>query len=221
MTHRGIAYRLSLLVALLALYYAWDWMPVRFLQRDATAWLLQQTGYNPIRYVYEGSPAIFLKGKTHHYSATCTYLAPLLIAAPFIWVFGASRRSNIGRTAITTLIILGGNLVRCWASVYLAIHGMARLYAHDLPNYAFGVCVVAIPVLASLRRDFGHQSASSPATHVAYAACKPYNAGQSPIGIMRDSHQYVIHMTLGARVGDPDVRLRCPWSVDCGGAHRR
>lgn len=73
MTHRCAAYRISALVVLLALFYSWDWMSLRVAQRDVIGWSLRVSGYNPIFFVHEGSPALSVEGKTHYYLPVCTY----------------------------------------------------------------------------------------------------------------------------------------------------
>ena len=131
-------------------------MPLCVVQRDLIAWSLRASGYGPISFVYGPSPAVAVGDKSHYYAAECTYLQLLLIVAPFLWVFGASRRRNILRIATVGLVILCANVVRCWAAVYLDVIDVPRFYAHDLPNYLFGSMAVIVPVLA-LRRDFGNR----------------------------------------------------------------
>jgi len=154
-TKHGAAYRISALVVLLALFYSWDWMAFRVMLRDVTGWSVRVSGYDPTSFVYEGSPALGVEGKVHYYSPECTYLDLLMIVAPFLWVFGASRWSNILRIGIVALVIQGWNLVRCWAAVYFDVLGVDRFYAHDLPDYIIWWPTVAAVVLLALRRDFG------------------------------------------------------------------
>lgn len=160
MTIRCAAYRMLALVVLLTLFYAWDWMPLRVLQRDVVAWSVRVSGFATTSFVYEGSPALGVEGKVHFYTAECTYFDLLMIVAPFLWVFGASRRSNILRIGIAALVILGGNLIRTWASVFFNVRGTDRFYAHDLPDYIIWWPTVAVAVLLALRRDFGKPFAS-------------------------------------------------------------
>lgn len=154
MTNRSAGYRICALVVLLASFYAWDWMPLRVVLRDVIAWSVRVSGYTSTSFVYDGSPALGAEGKVHHYTPECTYLALVMVVAPFLWVFGASRRSNILRLGIAMLVILGCNLVRCWAAVYLDVLGVERFYAHDLPNYAICSGTILIVVIAAIRRDF-------------------------------------------------------------------
>ena len=160
MTVRCAAYRVSALVVLLASFYAWDWMPFRVALRDVIGWSVRVSGHSPTSFVYEASPALSVEGKVHYYTAECTYLDLLMIVAPFVWVFGASRWRNMLRIAIAASVILGGNLVRCWAAVYLDVQGVSRFYAHDLPDYLIWWPTVAVVVLLALRRDFGKTTVS-------------------------------------------------------------
>ena len=103
--------------------------------------------------LYEGSPALSVEGNVHYYTAECTYLDLVLIIAPLLWVFGASLWRNTRRIAIAALVILGGNLIRTWASVYFHVRGMDRFYAHDLPDYIIWWPTVVVLALLALRRD--------------------------------------------------------------------
>ncbi|MGB2986246.1 MAG: hypothetical protein WBE26_10215 [Phycisphaerae bacterium] len=162
MTNRMVLYRFVALAALLGLFDAWDWMPLRVLQRDVIGWSVRVSGYSPTSFVYEGSPAVGVEGKVHFYSAECTYLDLLMIVAPFLWVFGASRRSNILRIGVVALVILGGNLVRCWAAIYLDVLGVDRFYAHDLPDYIIWWPTVVVVALLALRRDLRDHFGATP-----------------------------------------------------------
>jgi len=153
MTKRILTYRFASLGVLLAMFYAWDWMPLRVGLRDAIGWSFRVRGYNPRSFVYEGSPALSVEGKVHFYSPECTYVDLLFMVVPFVWIFGATHRSNIQWLAIATLAIVGTNLVRCWAAVYLDVIGVSRFYAHDLPDYILWWPTVGVVVLLSLWRD--------------------------------------------------------------------
>ena len=162
MTLRCAAYRVSALVVLLASFYAWDWMSCRVALRDVIAWSIRVSGRSPTAFVYEASPALSVEGKVHYYTAECTYLDLLMIVAPFVWVFGATPRGNIVRVAIATSVVLGGNLVRCWAAVYLDVLGVDRFYAHDLPDYILWWPTVVIVALLALRRDLRDHLGATP-----------------------------------------------------------
>ena len=149
--------RVSVLALLVGMFYALDWMPLRVVQRDVIGWSLRVAGYAPEAFVHEGSPAFCLADVVYFYTAECTYLDLLLIVAPFVWVFGASRRSNILRISFAALVILGGNLIRTWSSVYFNVRGTDWFYTHDLPDYIIWWPTVAIVVLLALRRDFGER----------------------------------------------------------------
>jgi len=152
---------------LLSVYYGLDWMPLRVAQRDAIGWSLRASGYEPWSFVHEGSPAIRAGHEVYFYTEECTYLDLVMIVSPFIWVFGASLRRNILRVSITALVILTGNVVRCWVAVYLGARGIHRFYAHDLPDYIIWWPTVVAVVLFALRRDFGDRRDSPTNTHPA------------------------------------------------------
>ncbi|UCC32399.1 MAG: hypothetical protein JSU86_08980 [Phycisphaerales bacterium] len=159
---RRVTRRVSVLALLAAMFYALDWMPFRVVQRDVIGWSLRVAGYDTVAFIHEGSPALGAEGKVHHYTAACTYLDLLIIVAPLVWVFGASHRSNILRIAIAALVILGGNLIRTWAAVYLDVLGVERFYAHDLPDYIIWWPTVAVVALLALRRDFDGRFGATP-----------------------------------------------------------
>ncbi len=161
MTRHVVVYRFIALVALVGLFDAWDWMPFRVAQRDVIGWSVRVSGYNPISSVYEGSPAIRVGDEVYFYTAECTYFDLLMIVAPFVWVFGASRRRNILRIAIVAFVILGGNLIRTWASVYFNVRGTDWFYTHDLPDYIIWWPTAVIVPLLALRRDLGGRSEST------------------------------------------------------------
>jgi len=146
------------LAFLLGAFYALDWMPLRVTQRDVIGWSVRAAGYDPVAFVHEGSPAIRVAEEIYFYTAECTYLDLLMIVAPFLWVFGASRRSNILRIAIAVFVILGGNLIRTWASVYFNVRGTDWFYTHDLPDYIIWWPTAVIVPLLALRRDLGGRS---------------------------------------------------------------
>lgn len=151
---RTVVFRFIALGGLLGLVNAWDWMPIRVLLRDVIGWSVRVSGYNPISFVHEGSPALSVEGKVHYYTVECTYLDLLMVVLPFVWVFTENIRMNILRVGIAALVILGWNLVRCWAAVYLDVRGVNRFYAHDLPVYSSWSIAVVGAVLAAIRRDF-------------------------------------------------------------------
>lgn len=160
MNRRIIAKRFVALTALLGLYHAWDWMPLRTMQRDLIGWSLRVSGYTSTSFVYDGSPALGVEDKIHYYSPECTYLDLFLMVVPFVWVLGVKRRNNVLRISIAVLVISGGNLIRCWAAVYLDVVGVERFYAHDLPDYIIWWPTVIIVALLALRRDFGDRFGS-------------------------------------------------------------
>ena len=155
---RVLLLRVCMMGALLSLFYGLDWIPFRAAQRDLIAWSLGLQGYAPEAFTHEGSPALRVGDHAFSFTAECTYLDLLMIVAPFLWVFGASLRRNILRIGIAALIILGGNLIRCWASVYFNVRGIDWFYTHDLPDYVIWWPTVAVVVLLALRRDFGDPS---------------------------------------------------------------
>jgi len=159
---RRVTRRVLVLALLVGSFYAWDWMPLRVLLRDVIGWSLRVSGYNPISFVHEGSPAIRVAEEVYFYTAECTYFDLLMIVAPFLWVFGASRRSNILRIAIAVLVILGGNLIRTWASVYFNVRGTDWFYTHDLPDHIIWWPTVVVVALLALRRDFGDRFKPTP-----------------------------------------------------------
>jgi exosortase/archaeosortase family protein len=153
MIRRVISCRLIALLVLLGLFYGYDWMPLRVAQRDLIGCSLRVTGYAPQAFVHEGSPAVRVGEYSFFYTAECTYLHPLLIVVPLLWVFGASRRSNLLRITIAALAILGGNLVRTWGAVYFHIRGTDWFYTHDLPNYLLWWPTAVVVLLLAVRRD--------------------------------------------------------------------
>ena len=116
-------------------------------------WSLRVAGYAPEAFVHEESPAVRVGEHVFLYTAECTYLDLLMIVAPLLWVFGASRRSNLLRIAIAALVILGGNLIRTWASVYFHVCRTSPSRAHDLPDYLIWWPTVVVLAVLSLRRD--------------------------------------------------------------------
>jgi len=158
MTRSIVLYRFVALVVLFGLFYALDWMQLRVALRDAIKWSFEQAGYSLEALVHEGSPAIKVDGKIHFYTAECTYLDLVMMVTPFVWVFGATHWSNLLRIAIMVLVILVGNLVRCWTAVYLDVRGVSRFYAHDLPDCLVWWPTVVIVALLALRRDLGDHS---------------------------------------------------------------
>jgi len=162
MNSSNIVRRFSALVVLLVVFYSMEWMQLRIVERNMIGRLLRISGYNTIEYMYEGSPALRVNEKLHYYGTECTYLDLVMTVAPFLWVFGAHRRVNLLRIGIVTLLILGGNLLRCWAAVWLDVLGVERLYAHDLPDYVIWWPTVVFAVVFALRGDIGrHKDAMS------------------------------------------------------------
>lgn len=158
---RALLLRVCAMGVLLSLFYGLDWMSFRVAQRDAIGWSLRVAGYAPEAFVHEGSPAVRVRDHVFFYTAECTYLDLLMIVTPLLWVFGASLWRNICRIAIAALVILGGNLIRTWASVYFNVRGTDWFYTHDLPDYLIWWPTVVVVALLALRRDFGDRFISS------------------------------------------------------------
>ncbi len=162
MTRRIVPYRLIAILVLLGLFEAYDWMPLRVAQRDLIGWSVRVSGYSPISFVHEGSPAVRVGEYSFFYTAECTYLDLLLTVAPLLWVFGASHWRNIRRIAIAALIILIGNVIRTWASVYFHVRGTDWFYTHDLPDYLIWWPTVVVLALLALRRDLRDHFGAKP-----------------------------------------------------------
>lgn len=158
MTRHVVVYRFVVLAVLFGVFDAWDWMPLRVGQRDVAGWSIRVSGYDAAALTHEGSPAIRVAEEIYFYTAECTYFDLLMIVVPFVWVFGASRRSNILRLAIAAVVILGGNPIRTWASVYFNVRGTDWFYTHDLPDYIIWWPTAVIVPLLALRRDLGGRS---------------------------------------------------------------
>ena len=162
---RTVTRRVSVLALLVGMFHAVDWMPFRAAQRDLVGWSLGMASYAPEAFTHEGSPALRVGDHAFSFTAECTYLDLLMIVAPFLWVFGASLWRNILRIGIAALVILGGNLIRCWASVYFFVRGIDWFYTHDLPDYIMWWPTVAVVVLLALRRDFRDRCGSPLKAH--------------------------------------------------------
>jgi exosortase/archaeosortase family protein len=148
--------RIGLLGITVGLFYCMNWMWLRVMQRDVTVWSLRKTGYIPVMLNSEGSPGIRVGAEMYYYTAQCTYLDLLMIVAPLVWVFGAPCWRNSLRIVVAAVVILVGNLIRSWASVYFNVRGADWFYTHDLPNYMIWCLTVSITVLLALRRDLSH-----------------------------------------------------------------
>jgi exosortase/archaeosortase family protein len=159
---RIVVYRFLALGLLLGLFDAWDWMPFRVAQRNVIARSLCMVGYAPQAFTHEGSPAVRVGDYVFFYTAECTYVDLFFTVVPFVWAFAASRRGNILRIALAAVIILGGNLIRTWASVYFNVRGTDWFYTHDLPDYIIWWPTVVVVALLALRRDFGDRFKPTP-----------------------------------------------------------
>jgi hypothetical protein len=155
---RALFARALISTLLVGVFYAWNWIPLRVAQRDVIEWSLRRTEYAPAAVLHDGAPAIRVADEYYFFTAECTYLDLVMIVVPFLWVFGASRRSNVLRITIAALAILGGNLVRSWAAVYFNVRGTDWFYTHDLPDYLIWWPTVAIVVVLALRRDRRYES---------------------------------------------------------------
>jgi len=157
---RFLVVRVCVLGALLSFFYLLDWMPLRQAQRDVIAWAFRESGYYAITFMHEGSPAINIGETAHLYTAECTCLDLVMTVVPFLWVFGARYQRNIVKIAVAVLIISAANLIRCCAALYLDLIGVARFYAHDLPDHILWWPTVVVVALLALRRDFGRPFAA-------------------------------------------------------------
>lgn len=179
----NVVLRFVALAVLYGLFWAWDWMPIRVLLRDVIGWSIRVSGYAPASFVYYGSPALGVQSKVHHYSQECTYIDLLIIVLPFIWRFGDTLQNNIWRIGIATVVILGLNLVRCWAAVYLDVRGVGRFLAHDLPDYVVWWPTVVIVALLALQHDYGDRI-QQPST--AIEAEFPMHVDETPVSMSED-----------------------------------
>jgi exosortase/archaeosortase family protein len=157
--------RISFLAILVTTYYAWDWMPLCVAERNAVSALLRVVGYLPEAFLHDGSPALRLGTESYLYTAECTYIDLLLTLVPFVWLFEGTILANMRRIAIAAIIILVGNLIRSWISVYLNLRGIDWFYAHDLPDYVIWWPTVVVVVVLALRRDFGEPGQSYRGSH--------------------------------------------------------
>jgi exosortase/archaeosortase family protein len=176
-----VGYRLTALALLVGAFYMLDWMPLRTTQRDLIAWSLRMADYAPVAFTHDGSPAIRVEKRVYFYTAECTYLDLFLIVAPFLWVFGGYLRGNILRVAVAALVILGGNLIRSWASIYYNVRGTEWFYAHDLPDHMIWWATAAFVVLLAVRRDLRGRTGASPTARVLEAEMSvPVNENHVP-----------------------------------------
>jgi hypothetical protein len=163
--------RIAFLGVAVGLFYALDWTHMRTSQRDLIQHGLQVAGYAPVPFDYNGSPALTVGDRAHFFTAECTYADLFLIVLPFLWVVGARRGSNALRLLAAGLIILGGNLVRSFASVYINVLGVSWFWAHDLPDYLLWWPTFLYVLLQAMRHDLGSGSPSR-VSNVRHANCE-------------------------------------------------
>lgn len=154
--------RLAALGALLPLYYAFEWMPLRLAVRDALAAILQLLGHPAIPLGSGLDVRILLRQELFEVTANCTYADLMLMLAPLIW---RPRRSLTANAAVLALLVPGVfafNLARLVLAVELHGRGLSWDQAHHLPDAGLHVAVLAGALLLALRSDrLGMEGAES------------------------------------------------------------
>lgn len=150
---RLAAYRVVIVVLLLGVFYAFDWMPFRIALRDAVAHAVRLSGYTPISFYYRQSPAVSVQGRIHYYSRECTNIALYFVVTPFLYVFGAQLWRSAMRIVIAGVIVLGVNIGRCWVAVYFDVLNVDRFYSHDLIYHVGWWSTALTVVVFAIRRD--------------------------------------------------------------------
>lgn len=156
----SFSYRLVALAILLGIFYSLDWMPMRNVQRNVVAWSLGLTGHHTEPCCHDGSPALRINDRLYFYTPQCTYIDLLTFVIPFLWRQGASHRNNLIRIVFAALVIIGGNLVRTWASVHFNVRGADWFWTHHLPHYVIWSFTVTVAGIVAARRDARYAWAS-------------------------------------------------------------
>ena len=145
--------RLTALAALLPLYYAFDWMPLRLAVRDALVAILPLLGHPAIPLTSGAWVGILLSQGSFEVTANCTYADLTLTLAPFVWRFHRPWRANAAALALLAPGVFALNLARLALAVDLHARGLSWDRAHHLPDTGLHMAVIALAVLLALRSD--------------------------------------------------------------------
>jgi len=146
--------RLSALAFLVLLYYLISWTQFQRGLRNLVGLVLNLVGEESFRTGIGGAPALFLAdGRVYAFTANCTYIELLLLAAPFCWRFGRPIGVNLIRLSALAAGLLVLNVGRLTMALFLNQHGSPWTLVHDAPDVLIHIAVIGLAALSALMAD--------------------------------------------------------------------
>jgi len=165
LVNRPLLLRLGALGALLAIYLAGSWVPLRVGLARAAVLALDVLG-QPAAVAIQGDSVHLVVGASRvAITRACTYLDLAFILIPFTWSYGLRLRANLLRIAAVSGAIAVLNVTRLVAAVLADAGGAGWRTAHDLPDAGFYYAAIAAFVMLSARRDWRTLAARRGASH--------------------------------------------------------
>ncbi|MDP3938895.1 MAG: hypothetical protein Q8R92_12280 [Deltaproteobacteria bacterium] len=165
--NRPLLLRLGALGALVCVYLAGSWVPLRVNLAEAAALVLDLLGLSAGVTLQGDSVYLAVGASRIAITRACTYLDLALILMVFTWRFGAPLGANIVRSAGVAGAVMVMNLARLVVAIAAHAGGVAWGPAHDLPDTGLYHAAIAAAVMLCARRDWRMLEAQR-------AACAPH-----------------------------------------------
>jgi len=152
---RRILVRVLGVLAGLAVYYAFDWVPLQVAWHRAFALGLAAIG-DPVQTVGRGSALLLLvDGKTFALTPNCTYLDLSLVLTPLLWRPGRRVGWNLGQLLAKGAVVATLNLLRVVGAIHLTVaSGLGWHAVHFWSDLTIHVGMITAAALWALRTDW-------------------------------------------------------------------
>ncbi len=165
--NRPLLLRLGALGALLLVYLAGSWIPLRVNLAQAAALVLDLLGLSAGVTLQEESVYLAVGASRIAITRACTYLDLALILMVFTWRFGRPLSANLFRAVGVAGAVMVMNLARLVVAIAAYTGGIAWGPAHDLPDIGLYHAAIVAAVMLCARRDWRLMEAQR-------AACAPH-----------------------------------------------
>jgi hypothetical protein len=160
---RRTAIRALAVVAGLAVYYSFAWLPLQRAWQSAFALGLGAIGHDVRALGGDSAPYLLVDGRTFLLSPNCTYIDFVLVLTPLLWRPHRPLRWNAGMLLAVGLFLALFN----WTRVLFAIHvqittGLAWHSLHFWPDFLLHLGLITSVAIWALRTDWRESLAESP-----------------------------------------------------------
>lgn len=160
---RRTASRTICVLAGLAVYYSFTWLPLQRAWQSVFALGLGAIGHDARALGGESAPYLLVDGRTFFLSPNCTYIDFALVLTPLLWRPGRLLRWNAGLLLAVGLVLALFN----WTRILFAIHvqitsGLSWHTLHFWPDFLLHLGLITGVAICALRADWRRSLAHSP-----------------------------------------------------------